>query len=102
MNGEHVVYVDADLENLIPDFLDNRRKDIELIKQLLGAKDYDEIKRIGHSMKGAGGGYGFDEISRIGKEIEEAAKSGNPEEITKWVNYLNDYLNKVKIVLQEI
>ncbi len=101
MAEEKVVYVDPDLEELIPDFMENRRHDVVVIGQLLQEGDIDEIKRLGHSMKGSGGGYGFHEITEIGKVIEEAAASGDTGEIERMNSYLSDYLSAVKIVLQE-
>ena len=99
--SEAVVYVDEDLEDLIPGFLENRQQDIVTINEQLESSDLSEIQRLGHSMKGSGGGYGFDEISKIGKAIEEAAEKGNTAEIAKMTSYLSQYLSDVKIVYQE-
>ena len=56
---EIVITVDPDLEDLIPGFLDNRYEDIDALMGALDRKDYETIRRLGHIMKGAGGGYGF-------------------------------------------
>ena len=96
-----VVYVDPDLEDLIPMFLENRRRDIDDIKRLLREGNMGEIRRLGHSMKGSGGGYGFGEISEIGRDMEEAAKDGNMEEIEKLNNRLAEYLSVVEVVVQK-
>ena len=61
----------------------------------------EEIMRIGHSMKGSGGGYGFDRITEIGALMENAAKAGNLEEISSANDQLNEFLQNVKIVWQE-
>lgn len=99
--GKNIVYVDADLEDLIPDFLENRQKDITVIGQLLTRGELQEIQRLGHSMKGCGSGYGFDEVTNIGRAIEEAAKVGNMTEIQDLIQKLDDYLAKVEVVWQE-
>ncbi len=95
-----IVYVDSDLEDLIPMFLKNRHKDVDDIRRLLREGNMGEIRRLGHSMKGSGGGYGFDEISEIGRGMEEAAKDGNMEEIEKLNNRLAEYLSVVEVVVQ--
>ena len=51
-----VIRVDRDLEDLIPGFINNRRKDAESIADALKRKDYETIRVLGHGMKGAGGG----------------------------------------------
>ena len=91
------VTVDSDLEELIPGFLENRRNDIQLIKDYLELNDFENISGLGHTMKGVGGGYGFDEISEIGWEIEQAAKNHNQEAIEKQVERLQYYLDHVQI-----
>jgi len=96
-----VVYVDSDLEDLIPMFLENRHKDVEEIRRLLKEGNLGEIRRLGHSMKGSGGGYGFDEISEIGRNIEEAAKSGDGGKIEKLSSQLAEYLSVVEVVVRD-
>lgn len=99
--GQAVVYVDPDLKELIPEFIENIYKNTEEIKKLLMDGDLETIRGIGHSMKGSGGSYGFDEITRIGKEIEEAAKAGNKDDIARLNKSLVEYLSKVKVVTDE-
>ena len=93
-----VIHIDADLEDLIPGFIENRKKDTRSIGEALQKGDYETIRIVGHGMKGAGGGYGFDAISDIGKFIEQAAKSKNSEEIQNRVNDLLTYLDRIEIV----
>ena len=93
-----VVNVDSDIEDLIPGFLENRQEDVKSIYDALEKEDYETIRILGHSMKGAGGGYGFDEITDIGRLIEESAEGKNQEEIKKWVINLTNYLDRVEIV----
>ena len=95
-----VVHADIDLEDLIPGFLENRRKDIVEIKSLLASDDYETIQRLGHSMKGAGGGYGFDEITVIGSRIENAAKERNSDEIQRQTGKLLRYLENIEVVYE--
>jgi HPt (histidine-containing phosphotransfer) domain-containing protein len=93
-----VVEVDPDLEELIPGFIQNRRLDIETIRRALTFSDYEKIRVLGHTMKGAGGGYGFDGISQIGKSLESAAKQGHDNIIENLLEDLNSYLDNVDIL----
>ena len=96
-----VVRVDPDIADLIPGFLENRQKDIKTIEETLQKGDYDILQRMGHTLKGTGGGYGFDEITDIGLRIENAAKEKNADEILRQVQGLSDYLGKVEVVYDE-
>ena len=72
-NNKLIVKIDQDLEDLISQFMENTRKDISSIGDALAKNDLETIRRIGHSMKSYGSGYGFDYISIMGKAIEAAA-----------------------------
>ena len=92
-----VVYVDEDLADLIPEFLENRRRDVEQIKRLIQEGKYEELARLGHTMKGSGGGYGFTEISEIGQAIEEAGARGDREAMTRLCDRLAAHLAAVTV-----
>ncbi len=93
-----VVQIDPDLEELIPTYLGNRRKDVEAIRKALGEKDLETIERLGHTMKGSGGGYGFDITSAIGANLEQAAKENSLDEIKSSLNELADFMDRVQVV----
>jgi HPt (histidine-containing phosphotransfer) domain-containing protein len=93
-----IVKVDPEIADLVPGFLKNREKDIENMESCLGTQNFEEIERLGHSMKGSGAGYGFDGISEIGKFIEMVAKEKDIEKIKKGIEELRDYLSRVEIV----
>ena len=93
-----IVRIDSDLEELIPQYLKNRRRDVQSILADLESGDYQAIGVIGHSMRGSGGGYGFEIISRIGEEMELSADSKSAGQIRKSVEELSDYLDRVEVV----
>lgn len=93
-----VVQIDEDLEDLIPGFLANRREDVQSITESLEKGDMENIRIIGHSMKGSGGGYGFDRITEIGKTIEDAVNDKDVERIRQSNMELADYLERVEVV----
>jgi len=94
------VRIDAELEEIIPQFLENRHRDIRSMLDALEQGDYETIQVLGHRMKGAGGSYGFDAITDIGSSLEQAAKNRKPEEIRKWVDRLYEYLQHVEVVYE--
>ncbi len=67
MTQKVIVEVDADLADLVPNFLANRQKDLQQIAAALERADNDALRIIGHNMKGVGGGYGFSDITEFGK-----------------------------------
>jgi hypothetical protein len=93
-----VVRADPDIADLIPGFLENRRRDVDKMREALTQGEYETIRVLGHSMKGAGGGYGFDAITEIGGALERAAKDRNPEGIRQGLRDLAGYLDRVEVV----
>jgi HPt (histidine-containing phosphotransfer) domain-containing protein len=97
-SGKVRIRVDPDLQDLIPDYLENRGKDLLVYRQALEKDDFDSICVLGHSMKGSGGGYGFNELSNIGRAIENAAKNRNKESIHQSIIDLSDFLKNLEVV----
>lgn len=95
------VEVDSEVQSIVPDFLENRKKDCLLICTLLEGEDFSEIRSLGHRMKGAGGSFGFDDISAIGEVIEHASLVSDKVTISSAVLQLQSYLERVKVVYVE-
>lgn len=91
------VVVDADLEDLIPGYMANRRRDIVRLRAHLDASEYEEIRVIGHSMRGSGGGYGFDSVTSVGAKIETAAVAQDDDGVRTSIVELEDFLARVKV-----
>jgi HPt (histidine-containing phosphotransfer) domain-containing protein len=93
-----IVHVDPEIADLIPGFLENRRKDAQTMGAALTEGDFETIRILGHSMKGAGGSYGFDAITGIGKSLEQAAEDRDAERIEQSLQELSVYLDRLAVV----
>jgi CheY-like chemotaxis protein len=101
-SGPIQVVIDEDLKDLIPHYLDKRKQDIEKIKAGLETSDFEELRSIGHKVKGSGGGYGFDGLSEIGADLEMAARGDDVSGIKSQLAKLEDYLERVEITFEEV
>jgi HPt (histidine-containing phosphotransfer) domain-containing protein len=99
--SQTTVYIDIDLKELIPMFLESRQEDILALRLAMTEGDYATLKTIGHTLKGVGGGYGFDFITDIGNSIELAAKEEDDTHIEKLINSMEDSLTNLKIIYEE-
>jgi HPt (histidine-containing phosphotransfer) domain-containing protein len=101
MDASHYkVTVARDLEDLIPVFMSNRRKELDTLRVALASADFDQLRQLGHRMKGVGYSYGFDHVSTLGKHIEEGARSGDRAALEARIGEYADYLAKVEIVFE--
>ncbi|MFQ5875320.1 MAG: Hpt domain-containing protein [Dehalococcoidia bacterium] len=95
-----IVQVDAEIEGLVPAFFEARYEDIKSLLEALEQADYETIRDVGHTLKGAGGSYGFDAVTDIGSSLEQAAKEKRAEEIRRRVAELSTYLDSVEVAYE--
>jgi CheY-like chemotaxis protein/HPt (histidine-containing phosphotransfer) domain-containing protein len=93
-----VIVPDPDIADLVPAYLERRRKDAWRCMELAKERDFDAVRRMGHNMKGSGRGYGLERVTKIGAAIEEAAISEDVEGIQRHAMEIESYLRRVKIV----
>ena len=68
------VEISSTLDDLIPTYLDNRRRDIQTIRAAVDRADLQMIVLIAHKIKGSGATYGFSRLSDLARAIEVAAR----------------------------
>jgi len=89
------VEVNEDLGDLIPGFLAHKRADVSTILRAIARRDYAEIARVAHRLKGDGGSYGFDTIAELGRSLEVAASARNDGAAITLVRQLLNYIDDV-------
>lgn len=100
MDKEYEVKVSKQLEDLVPGFLENRRKDLELLRTALAVGDFTALGQIGHRLKGVGKSYGFEQISDVGKHVEVAAKDGDAAALAVMVEDYARYLSQLRVTFE--
>ena len=94
------VTVAKDLEDLIPVFLRNRGKELDALRAALAAADFEQLRQLGHRMKGVGTSYGFNRVSTIGKCSAVCSRCGDRASLEACIAEYGDYLSKVKIAYE--
>ncbi len=61
-----------EIKDLLPNYLENREKEINVLKQLISDCNLKEVNKIGHKLAGNAGSYGLDELGEIGEKLEFA------------------------------
>jgi HPt (histidine-containing phosphotransfer) domain-containing protein len=75
MSAKKLFKISAELQEIMPGYLQNRVKDIVTLEAAVAKCDFHTLNTIGHKIKGTAGGYGLDPLSSIGAEIEVAGKT---------------------------
>ena len=97
---DYKAIVAKDLADLIPVFLNNRKKEVDSLRIALAAADFEQLRQLGHCMKGVGNSYGFNLVSTLGKYIEDGARSGDRASLEARIAEYADYLSKVQITYE--
>ena len=66
---------DPDMSELIAMFVEEMPERVRSLDSLWQSRDLDNLKRIAHQLKGAGGGYGFSTVSNAAGKLEDLLKS---------------------------
>ncbi len=101
MSGEGKIraFINDEIRELIPSFFQNTWEEVQSLHNAIVNGDYDEIRRLGHSIKGASAGYGFEDLSEKGRFIETAAaERKTPDELTELLQDIVWYLENVEVV----
>ena len=89
--------VEPALKDLVPGFLENRRRDLERLSQALRAGDLAAIRDVGHNIRAFSRVYGFDDLTALGEEIRCAADECSTLRIVHLQGQLADYLSRVEL-----
>ncbi len=93
-----VVRPDPDLADLIPSFMQNRKNELEELKQARSRNDYEFIRRMSHTWKGIARPYGFIHLETLSRSLEEAGERENATDVERIINEIADYIENVRIV----
>jgi HPt (histidine-containing phosphotransfer) domain-containing protein len=96
--SERPVIVEEWLRELVPCFLDNRRRDVETMLAALAREDYEAIRVLARAMRGVAGSVGFAAVDDLGRAIEDAARVQGDHEIRDGALELEKYLECVRVI----
>ncbi|MBA4030063.1 MAG: hypothetical protein C0478_04095 [Planctomyces sp.] len=88
---------DPDYEELIADFVSAMPERVAELLTAIEGRDFDELKRKAHQLKGAGGGYGFPEMTTIAAQVESACRENRIPDVLDQTAALVDYLRRVSV-----
>jgi PAS domain S-box-containing protein len=100
LNRKILITPPPGIGGLVPNYLANIRRNINLILAGVEVHDCQVARRLGHQFKGTGEGYGFPEITRVGAVLESAGIAADEREIRSQLLTLGRYLDRVEITAE--
>ena len=82
---------------LVVEYLERCRSGLPLLEAAAGQNQHEQMRVLGHRLKGNGAPYGFPRLTEIGAGIEQAAAEQNSAALRRYVSELKEYLSQVEI-----
>ena len=89
-------WIDQDIADLVPQYLQNRRREVSELRMLLETGDFEKIQNLGHRMKGNAKSYGFEPLGKLGSHLEEASRLKNSNEVKGLIEEIGLFLSEQK------
>ena len=89
--------VEPSLRELVPGFLESRRRDLERMRHALRSGDLAAIRDVGQNIRCFSRVYGVEELTAIGEQIHCAAEECSTLRIVHLQGQLADYLARVEV-----
>lgn len=102
MSERILIQVDEDLEEIMPRYLEIRRKELLELEQAVESEDFEKIRMLGHKLKGTGSAYGLDELSRLGTLIEDKAMEKEMGDVPQLTSRVRLFLENLEVEYVEI
>jgi histidine phosphotransfer protein HptB len=82
---------------LVTEYLERCRTGLPLLAAAVEQNQHDQVRVLGHRMKGTGAPYGFTKLTEIGAGIERAAADQNSGALQQYASELREYLCRVEL-----
>ena len=94
--GTYQIDPPPDLMEYIPEFLGNREKDFIALEAALSKRNFPEIFRLGHRIKGVCQPFGFEVLGKIAEDFEAAAHREDKDLCESLISEFGSVLHKVR------
>ena len=88
--------IDPLLADLVPDYVREKRRQLQELRRLITEHEMDRVKRIAHDIKGTGSAYGIPDVTRLGRALETAGQHGDESAAALLVDELDILLSRVQ------
>jgi HPt (histidine-containing phosphotransfer) domain-containing protein len=82
---------------IIAKFAGRLSEQLDRMAEAWSVKDFDEIARLAHWLKGAGGTVGFDAFTEPAAELEQLAKAKSPDQIEQTLAGLRRLAGRISL-----
>ncbi len=92
---------DPDMLDLVEEFINGLDTRVDDFRQAFEQLNWDNLTRLAHQLKGAGGSYGYVDLSTLGKTMEDAFRAHSADSFAEWMTRLEQLLTAARAGLRE-
>jgi response regulator RpfG family c-di-GMP phosphodiesterase len=82
----------TELKALVPNYVAARQRDLERIATLIESRNFGEIRKLVHDVKGTGKAYGFPKLTKLASAMQASAETSDPAALERQFAEMADYL----------
>lgn len=87
---------DPELAEFVPEYIENRFEDLDLLKAAIEGSEFDNIDRICHRVLGTAQNYGLHFLDKLLSQMKAASKEEDAFKCKTYVETLEDYLLQMR------
>jgi hypothetical protein len=91
-------YVPSGIADLVPQYLRNRKLEIQSLKESLAVEDQDRLTQLAEQMRAVGNPYGFGLITILGHDIKTSVAKADYVFVKWLIEQYEEYLAAVEVV----
>lgn len=101
-NEFYTALVDVSIADLIPEYMNNRRAELELLRTYLDKGEMDKIAGLAHRMIGVGTPYGFHHVTNMAKLMREVAQQNDTDTLRELLKEYEHYVRNVTVKVVDL
>jgi CheY-like chemotaxis protein len=90
-----IFYDDPEMKDLINEFTRRLPDTIRVMSEALASRQFDELKRLAHQLRGAGGGYGYPSLTEKAGKLEKAITADDLATMTSALMELGEAAHRI-------
>ena len=91
------IEVDPELAEFMPQYIQNRKSDLDRLKAFLHNHDFESIRVISHKIRGHAMSYGLAPLGDICKKLEAAVSQDSEQEVQQLIADYEAYLVRIEL-----
>ncbi len=92
-----LVQEDASFADLVEEFVDGLQDRLDQMNKAVASSDFEQLKRLAHQLKGAGGGHGYPALTNVSGDLEQSALAEQLEDCQRQLEALRSVVDRVVV-----